>query len=358
MRLRDRKNKMGKALIDMSGNEPEPEKLQDGHATYTISDELIAKVKAELETVKDAMTRVAPTAGNEKADATILAGVADLAVEMDAFSGLISNIEVWKDTLVDNQALPINLLVGLTVAVSKLIRAKESVSGRVDDLTETCKKVTSAALLHQKHLLSGTLLDKMVENSELKAVDGENTKLKREMRSMRIALRYARMSLKLRTMQRPKRSKIAPSRGESYGSRSISRSTHRATPTYTHHTLATHHHDERIGVLPIRKHSDALHESGLRSRALSRGSIAPSRSDAGKLSREAQQQDRIDNYLQDEAYIWCQSKQGKNAPKEANQPEVRTHARAFTQAHTHPYLACDAVPFPPFSFLLLSPLSH
>ena len=61
MRLRDRKNKMGKALIDMSGNEPEPEKLQDGHATYTISDELIAKVKAELETVKDAMTRVAPT---------------------------------------------------------------------------------------------------------------------------------------------------------------------------------------------------------------------------------------------------------------------------------------------------------
>ena len=92
---------------------------------------------------------------------------------------LIRNIEKWKDALIENEALPINLLVSLTVSVSWLLRCKAELTTRIDALVEKSGELTNNYLLRRSRELNKALLAKMNENAVLKAVESENDKLKK-----------------------------------------------------------------------------------------------------------------------------------------------------------------------------------
>ena len=194
---RQKKSRMASAINDLQGPVKEVEKLpskEELNTTYEISDDSMSKFKSELKEIMDTVNKI-PVSKDDKADHTILESSDEVLKEMRVLDDLIRNIEQWKDALIVNEALPINLLVSLTVSVSWLLRCKAELTTKVDNLVQKSAELTNTQLLKRNRELNKALLDKISENAELKVVEQENDKLKKVSRSHAIAQRFARFAL-------------------------------------------------------------------------------------------------------------------------------------------------------------------
>ncbi|QDZ25997.1 hypothetical protein HOP50_20g85480 [Chloropicon primus] len=228
---RQKKSRMASAIIDLKGPVQEMDKVpmkDDLNTTYSITDQSRDKFKEELAEIMEKVNRI-PVIKDKSADHTIVETSGEVKKELENLDDLIRNIEQWKDALISNEALPINLLVSLTVSVSWLLRCKAELTKKIDNLVTKSTELTNDYLLYRSRELNKALLDKITDNAELKAVEEENDKLKKKERSLAIAQRFARFALKMKSL-REKRRRLKTSREGSSYSRYSSLTSRRTTP--------------------------------------------------------------------------------------------------------------------------------
>ena len=180
----EKKSRMASAIIDLKGPVKELEKVpmkDDLNTTYEITNESRDKFREELLEIMENVNRM-PLVVNKAADHTIVDSSGEVLKELENLDNLIRNIELWKDALISNEALPINLLVSLTVSVSWLLRCKAKLTAKINNLVDKSKELTNDYLLSRSRELNKALLDKMTENAVLKVVEDENDKLKKRRR--------------------------------------------------------------------------------------------------------------------------------------------------------------------------------
>ena len=228
---REKKSRMASAIIDLKGPVKELVKVpmkDELNTTYEITNESRDKFRDELLEIMENVNRM-PLVVNKAADHTIVDSSGEVLKELENLDNLIRNIELSKDALISNEALPINLLVSLTVSVSWLLRCKAKLTAKINNLVGKSKELTNDYLLSRSRELNKALLDKMTENAVLKVVEDENDKLKKKERSQSIAQRFARFALKMKALKEKKRRNKTSREGSSY-SRYSSLTSRRTTP--------------------------------------------------------------------------------------------------------------------------------
>ena len=316
---RQKKSRMASAINDLQGPVKEVEKLpskEELNTTYEISDDSMSKFKSELKEIMDTVNKI-PVSKDDKADHTILESSDEVLKEMRVLDDLIRNIEQWKDALIVNEALPINLLVSLTVSVSWLLRCKAELTTKVDNLVQKSAELTNTQLLKRNRELNKALLDKISENAELKVVEQENDKLKKVSRSHAIAQRFARFALKMKALKEKRRRHKASREGSSY-SRYSSLTSRRTTPATANMMKPLF----EGSAFPAKKESEPIesivHEEEVMTRR-GRGASMMHRRDMGAYSSFTAQ------LLDEEPYIWKASKNTKSHPNEDKGNTVFAH---------------------------------
>ena len=319
---RQKKSRMASAIIDLKGPVAEIEKVpmkDDLNTTYSITEDSRNKFKEELHDIMQRVNRM-PVVTNKTADHTIVESSAEVKAELKNLDDLIRNIEQWKDALIENEALPINLLVSLTVSVSWLLRCKAELTSKVDSLVMKSGELTNEYLLHRSRELNQALLDKITENAVLKVVEDENDKLKKKERSLAIAQRFARFALKMKAMREKRRRNKASREGSSY-SRYSSMTSRRTTPAASMLPLfergsIIHHHDanvQRMKERPSFEQETVDHALAGQQNEMGRAQ-AHHPMMMGQAQPKIQYSSFTSQMLDEEPYIWKASKNAKAPP--------------------------------------------